>query len=407
MLFRDAERDQISLPHRGEISCFSIFGSYSCEYGMRLLLLLVVTIWRDGLSRSGDVGGSGQPAPPVIDISPLLHARRSAGAWDKALHAETCEAIGRAARDVGFFYIVGHNVSVALQQQLDSTAKRFFSLPVEEKRAIAMAHSGSTWRGYFSVGEELTSGEVDQKEGLYFSREMPATDARPLHGPNQWPSDPSALQPAVLEYMSQVEVVAAAVLRGLAISLGLSSDHFTDQFGSLPTLLFRIFHYPPHDPRYGADSTAVGEHTDYGYLTLLRQDDSGGLQIKSDAGGWVDAPPVPGSLVVNLGDALEHATGGLLRATPHRVAPRVGANQGRLSFPLFFDPAFDAAMTSAEPLLSPEFQQAAAERRKTRPARWDGARLDQFRGTYGQYLIRKVSKVFPELASQTQVEQDL
>jgi isopenicillin N synthase-like dioxygenase len=129
----------------------------------------------------------------------------------------------------------------------------------------------------------------------------------------------------------------------------------------------------------------VGEHTDYGLLTLLAQDDSGGLQIAAPE-GWIDAPPVPGTFVCNIGDMLDRMTGGWYRSTPHRVRNLSG--HARLSFPFFLDPGF-ADQVPALP------DRAAAADDGTR--RWDGQDLRAFDGTYGDYLLGKVSKVFPQL----------
>jgi isopenicillin N synthase-like dioxygenase len=151
--------------------------------------------------------------------------------------------------------------------------------------------------------------------------------------------------------------------------------------------LFRIFHYPPSPPR--TRDWGVGEHTDYGLVTLLAQDDSGGLQIAAPAGNghrWIDAPPIPGTLVCNIGDMLDRLTGGWYRSTPHRVRNRSG--HGRLSFPFFLDPGFDAEVP---PL--PDRAAAGDDGRR----RWDGQDLRAFTGTYGDYLLGKVSRVFPEL----------
>ena len=126
----------------------------------------------------------------------------------------------------------------------------------------------------------------------------------------------------------------------------------------------------------------MGEHTDYGLLTLLKQDEAGGLQVRAEA-GWLDAPPLPGTFVCNLGDMLERMTGGHTRSTPHRVRNLAGRN--RLSFPFFFDPAFDAEI---RPIALPA---------KNVPSRWDGESVHDFRVTYGDYLLRKVGRVFPEL----------
>jgi isopenicillin N synthase-like dioxygenase len=149
--------------------------------------------------------------------------------------------------------------------------------------------------------------------------------------------------------------------------------------------LFRIFHYPPSLPQAGG--WGVGEHTDYGLVTLLAQDDSGGLQVAAPE-GWIDAPPIPGTLVCNIGDMLDRLTGGWYRSTPHRVRNLSG--HGRLSFPFFLDPGFAAEVP---PL--PDRAAAGADGRR----RWDGQDLRAFTGSYGDYLLGKVSKVFPQLRS--------
>jgi isopenicillin N synthase-like dioxygenase len=129
----------------------------------------------------------------------------------------------------------------------------------------------------------------------------------------------------------------------------------------------------------------VGEHTDYGLLTLLAQDDLGGLQVRAVDGSWIDVDPTPGALVCNLGDMLERLTGGRYRSTPHRV--RNTSDRGRLSFPYFFDPSWDATVPTL-PLDDAPLPAAG---------RWDGSDVTAWEGTYGDYLTAKVSKVFPQL----------
>jgi isopenicillin N synthase-like dioxygenase len=146
-------------------------------------------------------------------------------------------------------------------------------------------------------------------------------------------------------------------------------------------VLFRIFRYPPTPP----GGWGVGEHTDYGLLTLLAQDLCGGLQVRTDR-GWIDAPPIEGTLVCNVGDMLERLTRGRFVSAPHRVLNRSGAE--RLSFPLFYDPDFDAVMTPAP--IAPQ----NGERQRPR---WDGVDPNAFAGRYGDYLEAKVGKVFPGL----------
>jgi isopenicillin N synthase-like dioxygenase len=193
------------------------------------------------------------------------------------------------------------------------------------------------------------------------------------------------LRAAVLDYLDVMTTTAQAVLRGVAVSLDLDADYFAAGYTADPTVLFRIFHYPPAPPE--SDDWGVGEHTDYGLLTLLAQDDNGGLQVRS-GGGWIDAPPVPGAFVCNIGDMLDRLTGGWYRSTPHRV--RNASGNERLSFPFFFDPDFTAEV--------PPLPRAAAGPADGAP-RWDGQDLRAFTGTYGDYLINKVSHVFPELRS--------
>ncbi|MFD0594231.1 2OG-Fe(II) oxygenase family protein [Catellatospora coxensis] len=145
------------------------------------------------------------------------------------------------------------------------------------------------------------------------------------------------LAEVVPAYLAALTAVAQEVMRGVAVSLDLPEDYFASGYTADPTVLFRVFHYPPSPA--GDDGWGVGEHTDYGLLTLLAQDGNGGLQVRTP-GGWIDAPPVPGTFVCNIGDMLDRLTGGWYRSTPHRVR-NVSGNE-RLSFPFFFDPDFSA-----------------------------------------------------------------
>lgn len=331
---------------------------------------------------------------PVIDIHALVASKHN----NAVSKHRTIREIGKACRRQGFFYISNHGVSRELQDELQRVTEIFFGMPHKQKCDMAMQKGGKAWRGYFAVGDEVTSGIPDQKEGIYFGVELPSSDPRPLHGANLWPKAIPEMRRVVLQYLEAMNCLARIVLKAIAASLGLDADHFGKQFKE-PLALFRIFHYPPHDSKFGPLSHAVGEHTDYGYITILKQDDSGGLEVRNIGGEWVPAPPVPNTFVVNLGDALEHNTGGLYRATPHRVRQRVGAHKGRYSFPYFFDPTFESKMVSVVPHLSPALQEAA--RNVPRQARWDGRRPELFEGTYGDYVMAKVSKVFPELAKST------
>jgi isopenicillin N synthase-like dioxygenase len=330
-------------------------------------------------------------ALPVIDIAPL----RAPG--DEDARRRVAERIGEACRRHGFFYIAGHGIDPALQVALRASSRTFFAQPIEEKLRIAMAHGGRAWRGYFPVGAELTSGLPDLKEGLYLGTELPPDDPRvqagwPLHGANLWPEHPIGLRRAVLDYMAAACDAAQAVLAGIALSLGLEADWFRRHYTADPTVLFRIFRYPPQPA--GEDGWGVGEHTDYGLLTLLLQDDVPGLQVRTPD-GWIEAPPLPDTLVCNLGDMLDRLTGGQYRSTPHRV--RNAGGRERFSFPLFFDPDFSARVTPLPQHVRIDPARVAADRAD----RWDGASvLAPFDGTYGDYLLGKVGKVFPQLSGQ-------
>ncbi|MET8865264.1 2-oxoglutarate and iron-dependent oxygenase domain-containing protein [Nonomuraea sp. NPDC004580] len=312
---------------------------------------------------------------PIIDVSPLVTGGPGGEAGKKAGKGAVAEAIGAACRDSGFFYIRGHGVPAELIDRLDAAARRFFALPDEVKNEIAMERGGRAWRGFFPVGGELTSGRPDLKEGVCFGAEEPP-GPRPLHGPNLFPAQVPELRAAVLDYLDRMTEVGQAVMAGVALSLGLDEDYFRTGYTADPTILFRIFHYPPGAPD-DPETWGVGEHTDYGLLTLLLQDANGGLQVHTRS-GWVEAPPLEGTFVCNIGDMLDKLTGGRYRSTPHRVRNRSGNE--RLSFPFFFDPGWDSEV--------PPLPYAPGRR-------WDG-QVD-FTGTYGEYLLAKVSKVFPEL----------
>jgi polar amino acid transport system ATP-binding protein len=175
---------------------------------------------------------------------------------------------------------------------------------------------------------------------------------------------------------------------GLALGLGLPERWFAEHGGTAdPLLLLRLFNYPSRPVPAGSSAQwGVGEHTDYGLLTMLWQDDVGGLQVRTD-GGWIDAPPLPGSFVCNIGDMLDRMTGGRYRSLPHRVAINT-SGRDRLSIPLFFDPDF-AWRVAPVP--------GATAGTDDSGRRWDGANLQAFEGTYGDYVSAKVGKVFPEL----------
>jgi len=321
---------------------------------------------------------------PVINIAPLRDVTSQ--------RHEVAAALHQACREAGFFYITGHGISPALQTRLETLSRQFFALPTATKLQIRMARGGRAWRGYFPVGDELTSGQPDWKEGLYFGAELGAEHplvraGTPLHGANLFPAEPAEWRAVVLEYLAAMTRLGHQLMAGLALSLGLPEGYFAERYTGDPLVLFRIFNYPAQAE---ANGWGVGEHTDYGLLTILKQDDAGGLQVKV-RGQWIEAPPIPDSFVCNIGDMLDRLTGGLYRSTPHRV--RNSSGRDRLSFPFFFDPNFHAQIAPLD--LSDTVADDHAER-------WDKASVHAFEGTYGAYLLGKVAKVFPQLMEETQ-----
>jgi len=322
---------------------------------------------------------------PLIDVSALV-----AGSVGREAVASQ---IGAACRAHGFFYVTGHGVDPALVKRLEDLSHCFFELPEETKMQWRMALGGRAWRGYFPLGGELTSGRPDWKEGLYLGTELPATHPlvqakTPVHGPNLFPDVPG-FRETILDYMAAVTQLGHRLMEGIALSLGLPAGYFAERYTGDPLILFRLFNYPSQPVPEGLDvQWGVGEHTDYGLLTILHQDHIGGLAVHTP-GGWIDAPPVAGSFVCNIGDMLDRMTGGLYKSTPHRVK-RNTSGHDRLSFPLFFDPNFEARVQRIEGL-------AGAEARDDSAERWDRANVHAFSGRYGDYLLAKVSKVFPQL----------
>jgi isopenicillin N synthase-like dioxygenase len=327
---------------------------------------------------------------PIIDMAALFAVDDDDG------RARVAAQIARACEAHGFFYLVGHGIGLDVLQALETESRRFFALPLEAKMAISMAQGGRAWRGYFPVGGELTSGRPDLKEGLYLGTELGPDHPRvragvPMHGANLWPADLPGLRTAADTYMAGATRAAAVLMEGVSLSLDLDAQYLARAYTGDPTVLFRIFHYPATGSAEvdWSQSWGVGEHTDYGLLTLLAQDRYGGLQVKTP-GGWIEAPPIEGALVCNIGDMLERLTGGRYKSTPHRVKNLSGHD--RLSFPLFFDPDFMAPMRPL-PAVATDASRAADDRAE----RWDQASVHEFEGTYGDYLLGKVTKVFPQL----------
>jgi isopenicillin N synthase-like dioxygenase len=275
---------------------------------------------------------------PVLDLT-LWHA---GGTSRQRFLAE----LGAAARDVGFFYLTGHGISLSQQQGILQLAAEFFALPQREKDAVKMTQSAH-FRGYTRLGAELTRGKADQREQFDIMAEQPAPlqrDDEPawwrLYGPNQWPSALPAMQPTLLQWQQQLAELSVTLLRAFALVLQQSETAFDSTIAAGPYQHMKLIRYPGR--KAAGQEQGVGAHKDPGYLTLVLQDEQSGLEVETDH-GWVSATPLPGAFVVNIGELLELASNGYLRATYHRVtSPAAGVE--RLSCAFFMAAQLDATV---------------------------------------------------------------
>jgi len=259
------------------------------------------------------------------------------------------EDLRRAAHEVGFFYLTGHDVPAGLSGRVFTQARRLFELPQAAKDAIAMAHSPH-FRGYTRMGGELTGGDVDWREQIDIGPERPAIGGQGgpdylwLEGPNQWPAALPELSGVLAEWDAALASVGRTLLRHWAASLGSPPDVFAPAFAETPATLIKLIRYPAR----ASTAQGVGAHRDPGVLTLLMAEPgSRGLQVRPAGQDWIDAPPLPGAFIVNIGELLELATSGYLRATEHRVNLDVSAGE-RISLAYFFNPRLDSRI----PMLS-------------------------------------------------------
>ncbi|MEZ5875649.1 MAG: 2-oxoglutarate and iron-dependent oxygenase domain-containing protein [Hyphomicrobiales bacterium] len=274
---------------------------------------------------------------PIVDISGLL-----SGDPDRA--QATADQLGRAAREVGFCYVSGHGIAPSVFSDLTSASARFFALPVEDKMKAYIGLSRNH-RGYVPEGEEVFAGGTkDRKEAFDLSIDLPADDpdyvaGNPLLGPNNWPDLPNFREP-VMTYYDSIFSVGRTLMSGFAMALG-EAPGFFDTYLRKPPSQLRLIHYP-YNPTAG-EAMGIGSHTDYECLTLLYST-APGLEVLNSAGQWIDAPPMPGAIVINIGDMMEVWTNGEFVATSHRVRP---VKEERFSFPLFFAVDYD---TEVKPL---------------------------------------------------------
>ena len=284
---------------------------------------------------------------PKIDISEIE---------EKEFSRTLLQDFFSAYNKYGFGYIINHGIEKTLIEQLFQVSKQFHSQPLSEKMRVALDHNH---RGYIALN---TSTDVNSKladvkkpnqsESFMMMREDKSElpDVY-LSGPNQWPKLENFKE--VLEkYTFNMTKLGRNLMRLALLSSGvkdLSVMHSLDT----PTIWLRLLHYPPISKNSPSDLYGSAPHTDFGCLTILAQDEIGGLQVQTKEGEWIDVPKLEGSFVVNVGDMLSRYTNGLLRSTPHRVINKSGKE--RFSCPFFFDPHTNAVVQPLKGTGKPKF----------------------------------------------------
>ena len=326
-------------------------------------------------------GATSFTSVPIVDISGLY-------SQDRPERERVAGEIGKAASEVGFFYVSGAGVDDTLFERMLGSTKEFFALPLEEKMRSYIGLS-QCHRGYVPVGEEgVESGTADLKEAFDTALDLPADDpdylaGNPMLGPNTWPDLPGFAD-AVTAYYHAVLDVGHRLLWAFAVALGEGPDTFSRHANKTPSQL-RLVHYPYN--AHAEDGRGIGAHTDYECFTLLKPT-APGLEVLNGAGEWIDVPPVPGTFVVNIGDMLELWTNCAYVATSHRVRK---VKEERHSFPLFFNVDYH---TQVKPL--PQF---ASRDDKQRPALRAGEHLFARTAQTFAYLRNRVEAgevVLPE-----------
>jgi isopenicillin N synthase-like dioxygenase len=286
----------------------------------------------------------------------------------------------RVGHEVGFFVLVDHGVDDAFIERYFAALETFFALP-EETKALIDKRRSRHFRGWERVGAELTDNRVDYREQLDLSAENPAyaADVLPaylrLDGPNQWLPDDvlPGFHEVVAAFLARMAALADELMRVLARGLGLPEPTFQEAFGERPMAFAKLISYPPTPP----GEAGVNAHHDAGFLTLLWQHGVGGLQALNQDGEWIDVPPTPGAIVVNIGEMLQSMTGNYLVATTHRVI----AAEARFSSAYFHGPDLRASLAPLD--LDPSYAAAVAASPHHRDAGFMARREELLAGASG------------------------
>jgi len=284
------------------------------------------------------------PSLPIIDLAPALRG-------DADARLQTARLLDASCRQYGFFYVTGHGVPIDLREAVFAQSKAFFDLPLDTKSRWRLDNS-TVMRGYDPVGwQSLQAGmPADLKESFYLGVDRGPDDALvkagvPNQGPNQWPDEALApgFRTTTQAYAQALSRLGHQVLGLLAESLALAPDYF-ESYLTDPMPVLRLLHYPPPVRPLLPGQVGSGAHTDWGSVTLLAQDPVGGLQVLCD-GEWLDAPFVPDSFVVNLGDLMARWSNERWRSNLHRVLPQP-AGTHRYSAAYFFDIDYHALVSA-------------------------------------------------------------
>ncbi|MCU0571250.1 MAG: hypothetical protein MUF49_32375 [Oculatellaceae cyanobacterium Prado106] len=288
---------------------------------------------------------------PVIDLEPAF-------APDGNL-AEVAQALDKACREVGFFYIKNHHVDPEIIDRAQAAMVAFFDLPLAEKMKVYLKNSPNH-RGYLPM-QELASGaslRLDMQEGYEIAEDLPEDDpdflaGNKMFGPNVYPDSLPEFRQAFDAYFEAIAHLSRTLYRVIAIALHLPADFFDDKL-TKPLNRIRLICYPSLSEPFDPQTLSINPHTDFEIFTILWQNNVAGLQVLNPSGQWIAAPPIPGTFVVNIGDLLARWTNDLYLSTVHRVINQSG--QIRYSIPMFCGPnaeteirCFDSCQTPESP----------------------------------------------------------
>ena len=267
---------------------------------------------------------------PVIDLAEsgsLEHRKRIA--WE----------IHKACRDTGFFYVANHGVPNSVLTDQLAWAERFFELPFERKLEINFDQSPRRLGYEPMLRQVLDEGSAPDLKESFMCLALPpdVSEREAYHDPlNLWPAGLPGFEAQTRIYGRHMGILCRRLMALIALSLDLSEDYFEDAFAGT-TSAVRMLHYPPQGIAGAHNQLGAGAHTDWGAITLLLQDECGGLEVRNAAGDWIEATPIPGTLVINLGDLIRRWTNDLYHSTLHRVLNKA-AGRHRYSVPTFCSP---------------------------------------------------------------------